>query len=69
VVYNAWLFCPFAAFLFPHLEEISLFEFLLYYVEHLIILPIGPLLLLRRYGNRWPSFKAHIAGYGTMMAF
>jgi hypothetical protein len=68
-VWTAWLFCPFSALLLPHLEEISLSEFVLYYVEHIIILPLGPMVLHRRYGNPWPALKAHLAGFGTMIAF
>jgi len=69
VAFNAWLFCPFCALVLPHLEEISIYEFLLYYIEHFIILPIGPLVLLRRYGNHWPSLKVHAASYGTIISY
>jgi hypothetical protein len=69
VAWIAWLFCPFSALLLPHLEEVSMLEFALYYVEHWIILPLGPLVLYRRYGNPWPCLKSHIAGFGTMVAF
>jgi hypothetical protein len=46
-----------------------MFEFVLYYVEHLIILPIGPIVLYRRYGFPKPSLKNHLCGYGTFIAF
>jgi hypothetical protein len=44
-------------------------EFVLYYVEHLVILPIGPLVLRRRYGNMLPKFKNQVAAFGTILAF
>lgn len=69
MAWTAWLFCPFSALLLPHLEEINWTEFVLYYVEHIIILPLGPLVLHRRYANHWPSLKAHLAGFATMIAF
>jgi hypothetical protein len=69
VAWTAWLFCPFSALVLPHLEEVSFLELMLYYIEHLIILPIGPLVLSRRYGNPWPSIKSHIAGFATIVAF
>lgn len=67
--WTAWLFGPFGALAWPHLEDISMFEAVLYYVEHLIILPIGPLLLYRRYGNLLPTFKNQIASYASVVIF
>jgi hypothetical protein len=67
--WTAWLLGPFGAITWPHLEDISTFEFVLYYVEHLVILPIGPLVLHRRYGNTFPAFKNQIASFGTILAF
>jgi hypothetical protein len=34
-----------------------------------VILPIGPLVLYRRYGNLFPSFKNQMASYSTILAF
>lgn len=42
---------------------------MLYFVEHLVILPIGPMVLARRYGNTFPNFPNHLAAYSTFLVF
>jgi hypothetical protein len=69
IAWTAWLLGPFGALAFPHLEDITMFEAVLYFVEHLIILPIGPLVLYRRFGNCRPGFKNQIASFSTLLAF
>jgi len=44
-------------------------EYILYYVEHIIILPLGPLVLYRRYGIVRPSFKNQIASFGSIAIY
>jgi hypothetical protein len=67
-VWTAWLFGAFGALYFPHLEDVSLGEFLLYYIEHVIIWPMGPIILHRRYGMFMPGFKDNWASFGTFGA-
>lgn len=69
LAWTAWLLGPFGALAWPHLEEISMFEFVLYFVEHLVILPIGPMVLARRYGNTFPNLRNHLAAYSTFLVF
>lgn len=68
-IWTAWLFGAFGALYWPHLEDIEWLEFILYYVEHLIIFPLGPIVLYRRYGQIFPSFKSQIASYSTVLIF
>ena len=70
LAWEPWIFGPIFALLFPHLDGISQFEIYLYYVEHILIFPLGQLLLTRRYGGLdFPSLKNQIFGFGTTIIY
>lgn len=67
--WTGWLFGGFAALVIPHLEGLSLIEAVSFFFEHLLIWPLGPLLLNRRYGYVKPTLANNFPSYGTMILF
>ena len=67
--WTAWVFGGMMALMVPHLEGISSFEVLLYYVEHGLIFPFGPLLLYRRYGFLTPTFTSQLAAFSSLCIY
>ena len=65
--WSGWAFGAFGAFIWPHLEGLSLLEIVLYYCEHLVILPIGSIVLHRRYGTLRPNFKNCILAFSVLL--
>lgn len=65
-MWTAWLFGATLALLVPHLNGIGQFEIWLYYIEHLVIVPIGPIVLFRRYGALRPTFANQFACFSSL---
>lgn len=65
-MWTSWLFGAFLALFFPHLRGISDFEVYLYFLEHLLIIPIGPIILFRRYDFVKPNFKNQFAAFASL---
>ena len=64
--WTGWLFGPYMATFIPHLNGIDEFEILLYFVEHLAIIPCGYLILNYRYGFPTPTLKNHLPAFSTI---
>lgn len=67
--WTAWLFGAYLAVLIPHLDGIDSLEVLLYYYEHLLIVPVGPIILYRRYGFKRPRLLDQLAGFATLIIY
>lgn len=67
--WSAWLYGAILALLVPHLDGVTYSGILIYYYEHLLIMPIGPLLLYRRYGFTMPNIVNQISSYATMCLY
>lgn len=63
--WTGWLFGPYLANFIPHLDGIDQFEIVLYYIEHIALVPCGYLILASRYGFLKPNFKNSQAAYST----
>lgn len=68
-MWTTWIFGALLALLVPHLYGISEFEVVVYYVEHLFIVPIGLVVLYRRYGFLPPTIKNQFAAFSTMVIY
>jgi hypothetical protein len=68
-VWTSWLFGPIMALIFPHFEGVNEFEQYIFYIEHILLTPIAPLLLYRKYGYLRPSVKSEMAAYGTWICY
>jgi len=64
--WSGWLFGPYMANLIPHLNGIDDFEVILYYFEHLAIIPFGFLVLNKRYGFLKPTWRNHLPAFSTI---
>ena len=67
--WTAWLSGAMMALVVPHLEGISNFEVFLYYYEHLLIFPIAPFVLLRRYGYETPTIKNQLVAFCSVCLY
>ena len=67
--WTTWLFGAYLALMVPHLEGISNFQVYLYYYEHLLIVPIGPIILYKRYGFLKPTIINQIACFSSMVIY
>lgn len=67
--WTGWLFGPYMATFIPHLNGIDDFEILLYFYEHIAIIPLGFLVLAKRYGFMKPTFKNQMASFGTIALY
>lgn len=67
--WTGWLFGGFAALAIPHLEGLSALEAFTFFAEHLLIWPLGPLLLNRRYGYLKPTVFNNFPSFGTIIFF
>ena len=68
-VWTGWLFGPFGALIIPHLQGLSLVEIIVFFGQHLLILPFGPMLLARRYEYLRPDFKNHAIAFGSIIIY
>ena len=67
--YSGCLFGAFAALLIPHLEGLSYMEMIAFFGEHILIWPLGPLVLYRKYGYSFPGWKDHCTGKGVFFLY
>jgi hypothetical protein len=67
--WSGWLFGPYMATLIPHLNGIDTFEVMLYYFEHIAIIPFGYLILNKRYGFLKPNLKNHLPAFSTIALY
>ena len=68
-MWTSWLFGATLAVLIPHLNGIGEFEKILYFVEHLIIVPVGPIILYRRYGALRPTLTNQFACFCSLALY
>jgi hypothetical protein len=67
--YSGWTLGAFAALLIPHLEGLDLLEQGVFFAEHYLIWPLGPLILYRRYGWGLPGWRDHFTAFGTFLLY
>ena len=68
-LWTGWWIGGLAGFLFPHLEDISNFQISLFFTEHALIWPLGPLITYRRYGFIKPTLKIGLITFGTFIIY
>ena len=67
--WTGWLFGPYMATFVPHLNGLNNFQIFLYYYEHIALIPLGFLVLTKRYGFMTPTFKNQMAAFGTIAIY
>ena len=67
--WSAWVFGAMLALAIPHTYGLSLFEVIVFYLEHCYIFPFGPLLLYRRFGFLKPTLTNQLASYSSIMVY
>ena len=68
-MWTSWIFGAALALSVPHLNGVSEVEIYLYYLEHYLIVPIGPVILYRRYGFLQPTVKNQLAAFSSMVCY
>lgn len=67
--WTTWLFGAYLALFFPHLYGLDQLEIIAYYIQHLAIIPLGYIILSRRYGFVKITFLNQIAGFATFAIY
>ena len=65
-MWTSWLFGASLAIMVPHLKGMADWEIFLYFIEHIMIVPVGPLVLYRRYGYQMPDLQNQLASFASV---
>lgn len=68
-MWSAWMYGATLALLSPYLLFLTDFEIFLYYLEHFLIVPIGPIVLCRRYGILKPTKLNQFVCFSSMALY